>query len=109
MLHGNSGFPEIRNSSTCFTGIRNLREALQIFRIPVNSLRQFRIPVETTVIPDLRDCIALLSRIFSDGVIMQQLSNDMLASHVRGLCIQANVAAARCNFLQSNRHLMLKT
>ena len=41
MLHVNSGFPGIRNSST---GIRNLRETLQIFRIPVNSLRQFRIP-----------------------------------------------------------------
>ena len=47
MLHGNSGFPEIRNSSTLFTRIRNLGEALQIFRIPVNSVREFRIPVET--------------------------------------------------------------
>ena len=63
VLHVNSGFPEIRNSSTFFTGIRNSREALQIFRIPVNSLRQFRIPVETTVIPDLSDCIAREYRI----------------------------------------------
>ncbi len=42
-----SGFPEIRDSSTLFTGIRNLGEAPQIFRIPVNSVREFRIPVET--------------------------------------------------------------
>ncbi len=52
LLHGNSGFPEIRDSSTLFTGIRNLGEAPQIFRIPVNSVREFRIPVETTAIPD---------------------------------------------------------
>ena len=65
MLHGNSGFPEIRNSSTLFTRIRNSGEALQIFRIPVNSAREFRIPVETlnagftwlycTGMPDLSD------------------------------------------------------
>ena len=47
VLHGNSGFHEIRDSSTLFTGIRNLDEAPHIFRIPVNSVREFWIPVET--------------------------------------------------------------
>jgi len=41
MLHVKTGFPEIRNSSTLFTRIRNLGEALQVFRIPVKSLREF--------------------------------------------------------------------
>jgi hypothetical protein len=46
------GFPEIQNSSTVSTRIRHLGEALQIFRIPVDSVREFRIPVEATAIPD---------------------------------------------------------
>ena len=62
MLHGNSGFPEIRNSSTLFTRIRNLGEALQVFRIPVKSVREFqgtsgdpKSRIYVTGMPDISD------------------------------------------------------
>jgi len=54
-LHCNMCYTEIRNSSTLFTRIWNLGEALQIFRIPVNSVREFLV-FNSTVIPDSSDC-----------------------------------------------------
>ena len=52
LLHVNSEFPEIRIASAFFTRFRSLGEALQLFRIPVKSVCEFQIPVETTAIPD---------------------------------------------------------
>ena len=70
VLHGNSGFPEIRNSSTLFTRIRNLGEALQIFRIPVNSVREFRICGD----PKSRIYVAVLHGLSDKGTGNENIS-----------------------------------